>query len=541
MIYEKLKKIWHSQWEISSGKLIFILSLYFATVLDLSFWRFVWNIVEINSIAVAVFAFSLPFFIFLTLWMFFNLIYVKYVFKPLAGLLLLVSAAANYAMFTFGIFIDSDMYRNVIETDAQETLALITPISCLWVFVTGVLPLLLLLKTKIKYDHFGRELKKRLFNIVLSLLILAAFAAVSYKEYVSFGRNHNEVRKLINTFNYIYATGRYYQKEARRNREFVILDQAPEFMPAADAPKKLIVLVVGETARAANFSLYGYERETNPLLQKEDLIVFGNVEACGTSTAVSVPCMFSHMTRDDLDVTDAKFTQNVLDIAKLAGYQVLWRENDGGCKGVCDRVPTEDMRATKDEKFCKNGSCFDEILLEGLDDKLKNLESDTLLVLHTMGSHGPTYFERYPDEFKKFRPSCDTADLQNCSQEEIISTYDNTILYTDYVLAQLIGILKKYPQYQTVMLYVSDHGESLGENNIYLHGLPYAIAPDYQTKVPMFMWMSDVYAKYNGVDVGALKEKASKENFSHDNLFHTLLNLTDIKTTVYDQHLDILK
>lgn len=199
------------------------------------------------------------------------------------------------------------------------------------------------------------------------------------------------------------------------------------------------------------------------------------------------------------------------------------------------------MRATKDEKFCKNGSCFDEILLEGLDDKLKNLKSDTLLVMHTMGSHGPTYFERYPDEFKKFLPSCNTADLQNCSQEEIINTYDNTILYTDYVLAQLIGILKKYPDYQTVMLYISDHGESLGENNIYLHGLPYAIAPDYQTKVPMFMWMSDTFAKYNGVDVGALKEKASKENFSHDNLFHTLLNLTDINTTVYDAGLDVLK
>lgn len=525
---------------MSAQKVIFIAAAYFATVLNLSFWRFVWNTVEINNFTGVLFVISLPFFIFLTLWMFFNLIFTKYIGKFLLCTLLIVSAVTNYAMFTYGIFIDSDMYRNVVETDINETMDLLTFKSAAWVFLTGVLPVFFLIGIHTDFMSFIKEAGRRTLNILIALALLGGFAACTYKEYASYGRNYNEVRKLINTFNYIYATGRYYQRETLKHREFVTLDYNPSFMPLSGNEKKVLVVVLGETARAADFSLYGYEKETNPMLKAENPIVFKNVASCGTATAVSVPCMFSNMKRDDFDVNDAKFTQNVLDIMLSAGYSVSWLENNSGCKGVCNRIPTEDLRASGNEKWCKNGDCFDEILLSGLDKKLQNLKYNSVIVLHMMGSHGPSYFERYPDKFKKFQPTCDTADLQDCTREQIVNTYDNTILYTDYVVAGVIEKLKAYPQYQSAMLYISDHGESLGENNIYLHGLPYKIAPDYQKQVPMILWLSDKMAASNKINVDILRQKAETGEYSHDNFFHTLIGLTDIKTTVYDRQMDLI-
>lgn len=525
---------------MSAQKIIFIATVYFATVLDLSFWRFVWNTVEVNNFTGVLFAISLPFFIFLTLWMFFNLIFIKYIGKFLLCTLLIVSAAANYAMFTYGIFIDSDMYRNVVETDINETMDLLTFKSFIWVLLTGVLPAFLLTVTHVNYMSFIKEAGRRALNLLIALALLGGFAACTYKEYASYGRNYNEVRKLINTFNYIYATGRYYQREALKHREFVTLDENPSFMPISGNEKRVLVVILGETARAADFSLYGYEKETNPMLKAENPIVFKNVASCGTATAVSVPCMFSNMNRDDFNVNDAKFTQNVLDIALSAGYSVSWLENNSGCKGVCNRIPTEDLRASDDPKWCKGGYCYDEILLDGLDEKLQNLKYNSVIVLHMMGSHGPSYFERYPDKFKKFQPTCDTADLQDCTREQIVNTYDNTILYTDYVVANVIEKLKAYPQYQSAMLYISDHGESLGENNIYLHGLPYKIAPDYQKQVPMILWLSDKMAESNKINVDILRQKAETSEYNHDNFFHTLIGLTDIKTTVYKRDMDLM-
>lgn len=522
----------------SSGRLVFVLSVYFATVLNLSFWRFLWQHLEVGNVATFVFAISLPFFMFIPLYCFFNLIIVPYLAKPLTVLLLIVSAAANYAMFKLGIFIDSDMYRNIIETNSREALDMVTRPAMLWVLATGVLPAAVVALGKIEYRPFGQELKRRLFRSFVLLSVLLGFAASSYKEYVSFGRNNNQVRKLVNTFNYIYAVGRHYQRQANANRKFVTLDSAP-VLTSKGGKKQVTVLVVGETARAANFSLYGYERKTNSELEKRGIVVWGDVSSCGTATAISLPCMFSHMNRRNFDAVNAKYTQNLPDLLQVAGYQVLWRENDDGCKGVCERVATENMLQHKESGFCKGDYCQDEVLLEGLREHIRNAADRTMIVLHTMGSHGPTYFKRYPDAFKKFVPACDTADLQNCSREQIVNTYDNTLLYTDYVLASVIDILKEFPSYDTAMLYVSDHGESLGENNIYLHGIPYKIAPDEQKKVPMLLWLSDGMVRNKKIDKACLLSQAKDGSFSHDNLFHSLLGFLDVKTKAYSESYDV--
>ena len=178
-------------------------------------------------------------------------------------------------------------------------------------------------------------------------------------------------------------------------------------------------------------------------------------------------------------------------------------------------------------------------MLEGLEEKIAKLQRNSIIILHTMGSHGPTYYKRYPDSFKKFTPVCETADIQDCTQEQIINTYDNTIVYTDHIISSVINILKRHPEFQSSLIYVSDHGESLGENGIYLHGLPYSIAPDEQTKIPFLLWLSDTKKRFGNIDESCIKIAAAKNKFSHDNLFHSVLGLTNTQTTVYKPELDI--
>ena len=527
---------------LSSTAFTAVISAYFSFMLNIKFWQFAFERIEISNFTVAIFAMTLPFFFFIPLFWFFSLIVVPYIGKPLIMLLLVLSAASDYALQNLGIVINSDMIRNFAETNLREATDLITLHAVFYVLIVGVIPAVLVYRTEIRFQTPGREIRNRLICFFIGLLSVGAIASVSYKEYASFGRNNKQVRYYINTFNYIYAVGRYYKREMDAGRKFVILDDAPRIVADKERKPRVMVLIVGETARAQNFSLYGYGRETNPLLSKnKEIVTFGDVSSCGTATAVSLPCMFSHLTRKNFDVTDAQYTQNLLDIAKASGYDVFWKDNDDGCKKVCDRVGKIDAKVGNKQPYCFGSYCHDDILLDGLNSRLSAVTKDTVIVLHMMGSHGPTYYKRYPDEFKRFQPACDTANLQDCSREQIINTYDNTIVYTDYVVSSVIDVLKKHGNLQSGMLYVSDHGESLGENNIYLHGLPYALAPDEQKKVPMVLWLSEAALQSLKLDRACLERYAASEKFSHDNYFHSVLRMLSIKTTAYDAGLDVLQ
>lgn len=529
----------HSKLTVKSQTLIVILSLYFGFVLNFSFWRYVAQHLEITNFSVFVFAVSLLFFITVPLLWVFSLFVVPYVTKPVIGTFLLISSATNYLMFNLGVYIDTDMIRNVFETNVREARDLITWSGFVWVLVTGIIPFALLMVAKIEYRPFLKELKTRLIWVGLSLLVIGGFAASSYKEYASFGRNNRDVRKLLNTINYTYSTFRYFQRRFKKQQPFVHLDKDAKLTPYEDDYKTVLIFIVGETARAKNFSLDGYERNTNPLLSKQDIVYFKEVSSCGTATAVSVPCMFSNMTRAGFDADDAKNRENVLDLLQTGGYDVIWLENDDGCKGVCARVQYEDMVQTQHPKYCQKDYCWDEVLLDGLEERLKNITKDTVIVLHTMGSHGPTYYNRYPDEFKVFRPTCDTADIQNCTNEQIVNTYDNTILYTDYIISSAIDMLKKFPQFESGLIYVSDHGESLGENNVYLHGFPYKIAPAEQKEVPMIIWMSENMKREDHIDYDCLRREGHARQYTHDNLFHSLLGLMEVDSKTYDENMDL--
>ncbi|MGL6070019.1 phosphoethanolamine transferase [Craterilacuibacter sp.] len=475
---------------------------------------------------------------------FFNLLLLllawPWVFKPLLIVLLLTSAGASYFMQQYGVLIDVNMVQNVFQTDPAEVRDLITLRMVLMVLVLGVLPSILLWKIPVKYRPAGREVLARLLALVVTAAVLAGVALAGYQDFASLFRNHRDLRYLLTPNNYIQATSTYLRHNSTPD---VIQPYASDArrLSFSTLPhkKRVLVLVVGETARADRFSLNGYARNTNPeLSQIPGLINFSDVSACGTETAVSLPCMLSGMTRENYDAGTAKKRENLLDIVQRSGYGVLWRNNNSGCKGTCLRMPIEDMAHLDTPGLCNKEECGDEILLQGLPEKLAAAKGDMLIVLHQKGSHGPAYYKRYPKQFEVFKPVCRSSELQKCSAQEIGNAFDNTILYTDHFLARTIALLQQQKDVDSAMIYISDHGESLGENNIYLHGTPYFMAPEAQYKVPMLMWFSDGYQKRNAVNTQCLSTKKSR-SYSQDNLFHSVLGLLDISTSVYRQQLDL--
>ncbi|MCL2075436.1 MAG: phosphoethanolamine--lipid A transferase [Betaproteobacteria bacterium] len=521
---------------VKSHWLILILAFYFAFVLNLGFWRFVAE--RIDGAYGILFAVSMPLLVMVLFVWLFSILVIPVLGKPIIIGLLLVSSAANCAIWNLGIVIDSEMIRNVFETDLREASDFITLTSICWVALTGIVPAILLILCKIEYQSRKKELLIRTVFVLVGAVMLGGFYATAGKEYASFLRNHNKARKNLNTFNYIHSLMRYYQRVSLAKREFIWLDREA-MSDAPDEAKNLLILVVGEAARAMNFSLNGYSRETNPLLAGQNIVNFRDAASCGTATAVSVPCMFSHKRRKEFDVDEARHTQNLLDILSVAGHDIFWFENDGGCKGVCARVPTENVVKSGDTIHCERNYCRDEVMLPRLEEKINNQDKNMVIVLHMMGSHGPSYYQRYPQAFRKFTPTCDTSSIQKCSREEIVNTYDNTILYTDYILSSVIDIAKKFDDREVSILYASDHGQSLGENGAYLHGLPYAIAPREQTHIPVLLWLSDAAQKR--IDYACMKKKADNAPFLHDHIFHSVIGLMQIRTSLFDPSLDIFQ
>ncbi|MCU1759640.1 phosphoethanolamine--lipid A transferase [Pseudomonas sp. 14P_8.1_Bac3] len=465
------------------------------------------------------------------------------VMKPVLTLIFMVSAGVAYFMSQYGVLIDTGMLRNFVQTNATEVRDLLSIKLLGYIGVLGVLPSWLLWKTPVNYRRWHRELLSKVLVGVASVAVIGGVALVNYQGLSSLFRNHHELRLMVVPSNYIGASVSFLREQVvSAQQPFVKIGEDAARNPAwqTHGRKSLTVLVVGESARAENFGVLGYTRDTTPKLDKEaGLIAFTDVHSCGTETAVSVPCMFSNMGRKDYNASKAKNEEGLLDVLKRAGLEVIWRDNQSGCKGTCDRVTLEDVSNLKDPALCANSECRDEILLQGLQHFIDTLDKDTVLVLHQMGSHGPEYFKRYPKEYEYFTPVCESNALNNCSRESIVNGYDNTLVYTDHVLSTLIDLLRKnQDKVDTAMLYLSDHGESLGEYNLFLHGTPYVMAPDQQKHVAMLAWFSDSYQKSFSVDTHCLQLSRNKP-LSQDNLFHSMLGLLEVSSKVYKPDLDL--
>ena len=460
--------------------------------------------------------------------------------KPLLTLLFLIAAFVSYFTSYYGTYFDTSMLDNVLQTDTNEAQELLTPGLLIHLMLFFCLPTIMIWRVKITQSTWKKAVLRRLAYCLASTAILLLAIFLSYQEVSSLMRNNKELRYLVTPGNYIVSMAQALssQHASANTVRSPVGEDASISSQAGDKPT-LLVIVVGETVRAANWGLNGYERQTTPkLAQQPDVINFSDVSSCGTSTAVSLPCMFSLPGRADYAKSYAQQYESLLDVLAHAGLEVTWLDNQSGCKGVCDGVTTKALSPEEYASLCQDGRCLDEALVQALTKQISGTSADQVVVLHQLGNHGPSYYQRYPDDYERFVPACTTADLAKCSRDDITNSYDNAILYTDTVLDQVIEMLKRQDDYATAMIYLSDHGESLGEKGLYLHGIPYAIAPDEQTHVPMVWWLSNSFSKQRGLDTECLRQ-VSDQAASHDNLFHSVLGLLGVATDVYQQAEDI--
>ena len=455
------------------------------------------------------------------------------------SLLVVVAALAGHYMAAYGIYIDADMVRNVLHTDWREAADLAGP-DALLPMLAAVPPLFVVWRVRLRPRGVARAVLAR--SVFLLGMVVVGLVGVlpSLQPLTAFLRNQREVRYLVTPANVLVSLAKVVSEDppGRTHAQLPIGEDAVQSPAATMRRPRLLVLVVGETARAANWGLNGYARQTTPELAARGVLNFPHVSACGSSTEVSLPCMFSPWGRERYDEKAIRGHQSLLHVLQRAGVATLWRDNQSGCKGVCTGLPVEDLHARKDSALCNGARCFDGILLEGLEETVARNKGDQVIVLHMLGNHGPTYFERYPPAFRRFTPVCETSDLGRCSRAQIVNAYDNALAYTDHVLAGAIDRLSTLPGYDTALLYVSDHGESLGEKGLYLHGMPYAIAPREQLDVPMVAWFSPSWRQSTHLDPQCLRDRAGRQA-SHDQLFHTVLGLTDVKTSLYRPDYDI--
>ncbi|MCE2659793.1 MAG: phosphoethanolamine--lipid A transferase [Rubrivivax sp.] len=468
------------------------------------------------------------------------------VIKPALMLLCLVAAAAHFFSQRFNLYLDPSMMRNVLRTNPTEAGELLSGAMVLHLLLFAGVPALLLWRVRVRNPGWARALAHQGLLALVAVALLVACVLLAYQPLSSLMRNHKELRYRITPANVLWSTGAVLTQDLRgaaKGRES-IGDDAQQGPSWAQRRKPLVVVVVvGETARAANWGLSGYARQTTPQLAQLPVVNFTDVSACGTNTETSVPCMFAPVGRRDYDESRIRGQQSLLHVLSKAQVQVHWRDNQSGCKGVCDGLPNATAAASAPAVLCPGGVCADEALVHDIRQRLATASGTQVWVLHMLGSHGPSYFRRYPPAFARFQPECKEDDLSRCPIPHIVNSYDNTVLYTDHVLAQAITQLTAaQDRVDSALVYVSDHGESLGEKGLFLHGIPYAIAPDVQRKVPMVMWFSAGLDAAAGLKPGclgdALRQQAGKA-VSHDNLFHTVLGLVDVRTALQEPTLDL--
>jgi lipid A ethanolaminephosphotransferase len=526
------------EWQLDTNQLAWIAAVFFSLTGSTAFWHQAWATGELHGWAGAWIALALALMVLAANVLLASLLLVGRAAKPVLALLLCVAAAAAYFSWHYGVYVDDDMLRNVLHTDVAESRELLGPGLWLYLLAMAGLPLALLSRVRICRRPLRQAVVRRLLQLGAGLALLVLALALAFQPVSGLMHAHRDLRNLVAPANVLVSAARiaFDTRRPHAPRRVVGAD-ARVASPLAGRKPRVLVLVVGETVRAQDWGLNGYRRQTTPQVAALDPVNFPDVTSCGSATEVSLPCMFSAVGRRDYDRDRIETSESLLHVLQRAGIGTLWRDNQTGCKGVCEGLPFESFRHAAAR--C-GGECPDAILLDGLDERLDVRRGDQVIVLHMLGNHGPSYFRRYARSAERFVPACHSDELADCSVEQIVNAYDNAVLQTDDLLARLVRQLAARPDVDTAMLYVSDHGESLGENGLFLHGMPYAIAPREQTRVPTVLWLSHGFAADRGIDVGCLRARA-RQPASHDNLFHTVLGLMDVSTRDRDPALDLVR
>lgn len=528
---------WKRRPQVSLESLLLATSVFFALACNLSFWRSAWAwsggglgfMACLLVLLVCIHALALG----LLVW--------RWNAKPLLGVLLLCTALVAHYMGRYKVYVDAEMLRNVLHTDLRESRELVTPALAWALAGFALLPGLVLWRIRLRWRGIGRALLVRLGFLAAVAVSGLGAALLSFQDLSALMRNHHEIRHLATPINLLAALRSHVKSatSAPRGPKQPLENDAAATARAPGSRPRLLLIVLGEAARAQNWGLNGYARQTTPVLAAvEGLVNFRDMHACGTSTEVSVPCLFSPFGRHDYNERRIRTHQSLLHVLEHAGIGTLWRDNQSGCKGVCDDLPLQRLHDAQLPGLCGDDRCLDEILLHGLAAQVRSRPGDRVVVLHQLGNHGPSYFQRYPPAFRRFAPACEDPDLGRCSRQQIVNAYDNALLYTDHFLGRAIDVLRDLADYDTGLLYVSDHGESLGEKGLYLHGVPYAIAPQEQTRIPMVMWFSPAFVQARGLDLPCLQRRAARRA-DHDNLFASVLGLMQVRTRIYDAARDL--
>ena len=523
---------------VSSNSLIVAVSFFVALFSNVAFFTAAAQTYGISVRSIVFFA-SLFFFITSIFMLVLSAICHRVLVKPLLIAFLLLSSVIAYFSNKYGTIFDYHMLGNVLETDPAEARDLLNLQLILYVAGLGVLPAAIVYLVALRTPDWKTETVARLKLAGAAIATLGIIQIVFGGNYASMMRDHFDLVARINPTYPLYSAAKLAVRanpvSVTQAHELIGTDAA---IPSTDVSRDLVIMVVGETARADHWSLNGYTRETNPRLSQQDVINFPDFWSCGTFTSWSVPCMFSSLGRAKFTPALASAEGNALDVLQRAGVSVLWRDNNSTSKGVAERVTYEDFKKPSKNPVCDEGECRDEGMLHGLQQYIDAQKGDIFIVLHQMGNHGPAYYKRYPKAFEQFTPVCKTNDLGACSSEEINNAYDNAIRYTDYFLSKVIELLKQNDsRFDTAMLYVADHGESLGEYGVYLHGMPYKLAPNAQKHVPAVLWLG---SKMKQELVLEKLDQLRKQPWSQDNVFATLLGLFEIQSNAYDPQLDLI-
>ncbi len=425
-----------------------------------------------------------------------------------------VNAVAIYFINTYSIIIDKTMIGNILNTSFDESSSFFSLTLIFYIVLLGIIPSILIIKSKIIKVKFT----KFMLHIVLTFVFVLSFIYINSSNWLWIDKNSKTLGGLAMPWSYVVNTSIFYNDKNKENKQQILLPDAT----IKDSEKSIAVLVIGESARSENFSLYGYNKDTNPLLSKLNNVYNYKANSCATYTTAGVKCILEHKESDELfEILPNYLFRNDI--------EVIWRTTNWGEPNV--NIKNYYKRGDL-EKLCEGEGCkYDEVLLSGLNEQILASKKDKILiVLHTSTSHGPTYYKKYPKQFNKFTPVCESVELGKCTQEELINAYDNTIVYTDYILATLIENLKQLKEYNSSMFYVSDHGESLGENNLYMHGIPVSIAPKEQLEIPFIVWLSD-----------NSKELKKNNVASQNNIFHSVLDFLAIESPIYDENMSIFK
>lgn len=480
------------------------------------FFAFVFNSVDYSSLSGITIIISLIILMLVLNAFVFYLIFFasRLVGKILLVLFFIINSIAVYFVNTYGVIIDESMIGNVLNTNGEESTSFFSIKLVLYIIVLGVIPAIYIIKAKI----INVTLKRFLITSSLTLLFVLTLVFVNASNWLWIDKNSKTLGGLAMPWSYTVNTSLFYIHQYKKNEKEILLPNAT----IKDNKKSVVVLVIGESARSQNFSLYGYKKNTNPLLSKVPNLFHFEATSGATYTTAGVKCILEHTHTDDLyEVLPNYLYRNNVD--------VIWRTSNWG-------EPPIHIKEYQNRDFlkrtCKVEDCnYDEILLTGLKEQiLASKKNKILIVLHTSTSHGPTYSKKYPPRFETFKPVCNSVELGKCSQTELINAYDNTIVYTDYILYHVIEDLKALKEFNSAMIFVSDHGESLGENNLYMHGLPLSIAPKEQYEIPFIVWTSD----------GSKQLKPNKV-LSQNNVFHSVLKFLSVQSPIYDEKMNIFK